>query len=44
MADDLPIDPRAFRNVLGQFCTGITIITTVTSVTFVMVVTMPLYC
>jgi 3-hydroxy-9,10-secoandrosta-1,3,5(10)-triene-9,17-dione monooxygenase reductase component len=23
-----PIDPRAFRNVLGQFCTGITIITT----------------
>ena len=23
------IDPRAFRNVLGQFCTGITIITTV---------------
>jgi 3-hydroxy-9,10-secoandrosta-1,3,5(10)-triene-9,17-dione monooxygenase reductase component len=28
-ADDLPIDPRAFRNVLGQFCTGITIITTV---------------
>lgn len=27
--DDLPIDPRAFRNVLGQFCTGITIITTV---------------
>ena len=24
-----PIDPRAFRNVLGQFCTGITIITTV---------------
>ncbi|GFG70967.1 monooxygenase [Mycolicibacter senuensis] len=26
---DLPIDPRAFRNVLGQFCTGITIITTV---------------
>lgn len=29
MADDLPIDARAFRNVLGQFCTGITIITTV---------------
>ncbi len=28
-AADLPIDPRAFRNVLGQFCTGITIITTV---------------
>ncbi len=24
-----PIDPRAFRQVLGQFCTGITIITTV---------------
>lgn len=24
-----PIDARAFRNVLGQFCTGITIITTV---------------
>ncbi|HZE15393.1 MAG TPA: flavin reductase family protein, partial [Mycobacterium sp.] len=24
-----PIDPRTFRNVLGQFCTGITIITTV---------------
>ncbi len=24
-----PIDPRAFRSVLGQFCTGITIITTV---------------
>ena len=23
-----PIDPRAFRQVLGQFCTGITIITT----------------
>jgi 3-hydroxy-9,10-secoandrosta-1,3,5(10)-triene-9,17-dione monooxygenase reductase component len=23
-----PIDPRAFRHVLGQFCTGITIITT----------------
>jgi 3-hydroxy-9,10-secoandrosta-1,3,5(10)-triene-9,17-dione monooxygenase reductase component len=23
------IDPRTFRNVLGQFCTGITIITTV---------------
>ena len=22
------VDPRAFRNVLGQFCTGITIITT----------------
>ncbi len=29
MTDDLSIDPRAFRNVLGQFCTGITIITTV---------------
>jgi 3-hydroxy-9,10-secoandrosta-1,3,5(10)-triene-9,17-dione monooxygenase reductase component len=27
MADEL-IDPRAFRQVLGQFCTGITIITT----------------
>ena len=24
-----PIDPRTFRGVLGQFCTGITIITTV---------------
>ena len=24
-----PIDPRTFRNVLGQFCTGITVITTV---------------
>jgi 3-hydroxy-9,10-secoandrosta-1,3,5(10)-triene-9,17-dione monooxygenase reductase component len=24
-----PIDPRTFRHVLGQFCTGITIITTV---------------
>jgi len=24
-----PIDPRIFRHVLGQFCTGITIITTV---------------
>ena len=23
-----PVDPRAFRQVLGQFCTGITIITT----------------
>ena len=23
------IDPRTFRNVLGQFCTGITVITTV---------------
>ncbi len=23
-----PIDPRTFRHVLGQFCTGITIITT----------------
>jgi len=23
------IDPRAFRQVLGQFCTGITLITTV---------------
>ncbi|HEU4362983.1 MAG TPA: flavin reductase family protein [Mycobacterium sp.] len=28
MAAD-PIDARTFRNVLGQFCTGITIITTV---------------
>lgn len=28
MADEL-IDPRAFRQVLGQFCTGITIITTI---------------
>ena len=25
----MTIDPRTFRNVLGQFCTGITIITTV---------------
>ncbi len=25
---NLPIDPRTFRNVLGQFCTGITVITT----------------
>ena len=25
----MAIDPRTFRNVLGQFCTGITIITTV---------------
>ena len=24
-----PIDPRTFRHVLGQFCTGITVITTV---------------
>ena len=24
-----PVDPRTFRNVLGQFCTGITVITTV---------------
>ena len=24
-----PIDPRTFRHVLGQFCTGITIITTI---------------
>ena len=23
-----PIDPRTFRSVLGQFCTGITVITT----------------
>ena len=23
-----PMDPRTFRNVLGQFCTGITVITT----------------
>jgi 3-hydroxy-9,10-secoandrosta-1,3,5(10)-triene-9,17-dione monooxygenase reductase component len=27
-AGDQLIDPRAFRSVLGQFCTGITIITT----------------
>jgi 3-hydroxy-9,10-secoandrosta-1,3,5(10)-triene-9,17-dione monooxygenase reductase component len=26
---DVVIDPRTFRHVLGQFCTGITIITTV---------------
>jgi 3-hydroxy-9,10-secoandrosta-1,3,5(10)-triene-9,17-dione monooxygenase reductase component len=25
----VPIDPRTFRSVLGQFCTGITVITTV---------------
>ena len=24
-----PLDPRTFRNVLGQFCTGIAVITTV---------------
>ena len=24
-----PIDPRTFRHVLGQFCTGVTVITTV---------------
>ena len=24
-----PLDPRTFRTVLGQFCTGVTIITTV---------------
>src|SRR3954451_5474536 len=24
-----PIDPRTFRSVLGQFCTGVTVITTV---------------
>ena len=24
-----PLDPRTFRHVLGQFCTGITIITTI---------------
>lgn len=27
-ADGSEIDPRQFRNVLGQFCTGITVITT----------------
>ncbi|MGQ4600095.1 3-hydroxy-9,10-secoandrosta-1,3,5(10)-triene-9,17-dione monooxygenase reductase subunit [Nocardia sp. R6R-6] len=27
-ADGFEIDPRRFRNVLGQFCTGITVITT----------------
>ncbi|MDV3208931.1 MAG: flavin reductase family protein, partial [Rhodococcus ruber] len=26
---DVTIDPRTFRTVLGQFCTGVTIITTV---------------
>jgi 3-hydroxy-9,10-secoandrosta-1,3,5(10)-triene-9,17-dione monooxygenase reductase component len=26
---DTTIDPRTFRNVLGQFCTGITVITTI---------------
>lgn len=26
---DRQIDPRAFRHVLGQFCTGVTIITTI---------------
>lgn len=26
--DQAPIDPRQFRNILGQFCTGITVITT----------------
>ncbi|CAM2920190.1 flavin reductase family protein [Skermania piniformis] len=29
MAAEPAIDPRVFRNTLGQFCTGITIITTV---------------
>lgn len=29
MTDIPQIDPRTFRNVLGQFCTGITVITTV---------------
>jgi 3-hydroxy-9,10-secoandrosta-1,3,5(10)-triene-9,17-dione monooxygenase reductase component len=29
MSVSKPLDPRTFRNVLGQFCTGITIITTV---------------
>ena len=29
MVPESGIDPRAFRHVLGQFCTGITIITTV---------------
>ncbi len=28
-ASPAPIDPRTFRHVLGQFCTGITIITTI---------------
>ena len=26
---DSPLDPRTFRSVLGQFCTGITVITTI---------------
>ncbi len=29
MTNTQPIDPRTFRNVLGQFCTGVTVITTV---------------
>ena len=29
MTETPQIDPRTFRNVLGQFCTGITVITTV---------------
>jgi 3-hydroxy-9,10-secoandrosta-1,3,5(10)-triene-9,17-dione monooxygenase reductase component len=29
MSPAAPLDPRTFRHVLGQFCTGITIITTV---------------
>ncbi len=28
MKSNHPIDPRTFRSVLGQFCTGITVITT----------------
>ncbi|MDT0271167.1 flavin reductase family protein, partial [Streptomyces sp. DSM 44915] len=28
MTSTQPIDPRTFRNVLGQFCTGVTVITT----------------
>lgn len=28
MTQAQPIDPRTFRNVLGQFCTGVTVITT----------------
>ncbi|WP_396912937.1 flavin reductase family protein, partial [Mycolicibacterium sp.] len=28
MTEAQPIDPRTFRNVLGQFCTGVTVITT----------------
>jgi 3-hydroxy-9,10-secoandrosta-1,3,5(10)-triene-9,17-dione monooxygenase reductase component len=29
VTDSPQIDPRTFRNVLGQFCTGVTVITTV---------------